>query len=822
MKNISKLNKIIMMGLATTFLVVTSCTHFNNKSPQPRDPASEIPLNQPWSYDPGPSPDTAMGKELIDIVASQPNMPGISMDIIGSQKFRPAFGPTLWRMLQNPNSVKILFIGQDGTHIAEAAGRTATAGFGGRAQDMAYHFGVSQSSAFMNTYAFTIKGQYSAFGVPVISEENGVKRVSYDSVVENSLWLVSQDNNSPMVKWRNRLIDWIIRNNKDSLKLVVLFGGAAQDAVGTFIESKGGKVGARYTAQELAAKKVKVPMFQNVSTGGNGEMPVALTKDNKDVFKATGFDVPYTELTLQLPRGDKTTPQYLAIEKRLKAAQAKLMEAKNYLSTNIETEYSRLAIPNGGLANSGIIHPAQIGGFDLAQITINGQKTISLKGLPLDDGSTIQNDILVAEFPHPTALSNNMATASERVGKSLELLKPMKAKGWQITPDPGMVNKFINDEPYKYGRVDIPLDFYDFGTPNNRMVSVSSASRMSRMANVIVIGTRDKATFDMTKLNAATKTPMPYGISADEFFTARPRGITDRYIFDRGPGERMARIMKENIDMKVIGQPKAGTTDSFNIKSHPEDVGDFGHYRGTFNRPEVVILADPDGVDDILTSRALTGTRGQYLQSMMNAIGVPTQYLVIKTVPFAMDGATATEWKTVLDQTANYRQAIFRAVLENPSVKMIITDGSYAAAEIKNINTQKIPVVNIQRVGLENNSGIDKALSDINKKKVFSKVQSTKYVASRMSNIPRSHLGYFSRVWEGTSGTRVFNATSPADRGIAYAIVAPQWSYYQKNIEQSAQERNDVRNLKSILVNQKLPLGGQTYQQYIGTQGQIQ
>src|SRR3989338_649395 len=81
-----------------------------------------------WSYDPGPNPHTKMGKELIDLTADMPNMPEISMNIMGQQKFRPAYGPVTWRMLQTPNSVKILFIGQDATNIAEAAGRPATAG----------------------------------------------------------------------------------------------------------------------------------------------------------------------------------------------------------------------------------------------------------------------------------------------------------------------------------------------------------------------------------------------------------------------------------------------------------------------------------------------------------------------------------------------------------------------------------------------------------------------------------------------------------------------------------------------------------------------
>ena len=85
-----------------------------------------------WSYDAGPNPNTLMGKELIDITARIPNMPEISNKLMGrNQKFRPAFGPIPWRMRQDENSVKMLFIGQDGTHIAEAAGRPATAGFGG-------------------------------------------------------------------------------------------------------------------------------------------------------------------------------------------------------------------------------------------------------------------------------------------------------------------------------------------------------------------------------------------------------------------------------------------------------------------------------------------------------------------------------------------------------------------------------------------------------------------------------------------------------------------------------------------------------------------
>ena len=815
-------SRFVIFNLALVFLITSSCTNFGTKQAkvdfqrQVAQVHEEIPLNQPWSYDPGPDASTPMGRELIDIVATQPNMPGISKEMTGSQKFRPAFGPTLWRMIQKPNSVKILFIGQDGTHIAEAAGRTATAGFGGRAQDMAAHFGVMTSSAYMNTFAYTIYGQYTAFGVPVISEFNGKKSVSFDSVTDNGIWMISQDQNSPMVKWRNKLIDWIIRNNKDTLKLVVLFGGAAQDAIGTYIESAGGQVGARYTKEQILTQKIQVPLFKSESGAANKETPVALTKNNENVFDYLGVQIPYKNLGSQNAQYDKP-------------AQAKLLEAKEKFSSHIDEVYPQLAIPTGGIGNSGVVHPAQIGGYDLRKININGQTTISLKNLKLSDGTTITNDILVAEFPHPTSLSasemQNKGSAAIKVGKSLELLKPMRDKGWNIEPDPGLENRFTTNKPYVYGRTDIPPDFYDFGTPNNRMVSVSSASRMSGNANIVVIGTRERATFDMNKLTAATNIARPAGISDQEAFTARPRTTPDRYLFEVGPGEKMARIMKENLDMKAIttmkpeyvkNNPdvkayKAGI-EAFNVKTHPFDVGDFGHYRGTFVDPQVVVLADPDGVDDILTARALTGARGQYLQTMFNQLGVNDKYLVIKTVPFGMDGATDQEWKRVIYQTLNYREKIFAEVLKNPSIKLIVADGKWASLIMPKLNKTSIPVAFIKKTGSDDNSGINEAVTFINNLALFPRVASTVDV---MSNIPRTHLGFFSRVWEGTSGTRVFGATSAADRGVAFAIVAPAWAYQQKFVEQSVDERASVDALKNSLKVLNLPMGNETYKDYL-------
>lgn len=310
--------------------------------------------------------------------------------------------------------------------------------------------------------------------------------------------------------------------------------------------------------------------------------------------------------------------------------------------------------------------------------------------------------------------------------------------------------------------------------------------------------------FDNRAIDAATKAVQPAGISPSELFTARPRTIETRNVFDRGPGEEMARVMKTNLDLAVIGKPKSGMDPksagiaAYNIKTHPTDVGDFGHYRGTFNNPKVVILADPDGVDDILTSRALTGTRGQYLNGLMKDMGINDQYLVIKTVPFGMDGATDQEWNTVLGQTTQYRQKIFEAILKSGAPKVIIADGKFAANEVKAI-AGSIPVVVINRVGSENNSGIREAAADLGKALGAGSVSAN----GAMIPLPRSHMGYFARVWEGTSGTRVFDATSTTDKGTAFAIVAPQWAFSQK-VTQPQEERKGVEMLKSTLSNKRL------------------
>lgn len=722
-----------------------------------------------WSYDPGPDPKSKMGKELIDLTAAIPNMPELSEELMASQKFRPAFGPVSWRMLLGKNKVKILFIGQDATHIAEAAGRPATAGFGGRAQDLAAYFGVNEGAAFINTYAFTIKGQYGAFSTPYIFKNS----IRFGNVVDNGLWLLGHDVDSPVTVWRNDLIDWIIRNNKDSLKLIVTFGGAARDAMGAFIEARGGKVEAR---REQDAKSIQLAWTKLMYAGGNNEFPALVNEEGQDLYQEVmGKKINYEQ-----------EAQQNAVKEDLKR------DPETYLSRMIRTDF---------------VHPAQVDGYELDKITLRGKNTRSLKGVKLNDGSSIASDVLVVELPHPTYLTNVGAPeASKAVAKNLTVLKPYVDAGWSIPADPGMTNKFARGESYQYSRADIGPEYYDFGTPGTRMVPVSTASRMSGNPHVIVFGTRDRAAFDMAQVRSLTEALPNEEFTTDELFITRPRSPKLRYTFDPGPGEELARVMKESLDLKAAFKLKDGKSwktdgiDAYYVKNHP-DIGDYGHYRGTFDRPEVLIIADPQGHDDLMTARALTGERGQFLHGVMKDLGVNEKYLVVKTVPFSMDGASDADWKYMLKATAAYRKALLGAVLKSSAPKLIIADGAWAKAAALDLG--------LKVLALDRTESVKDLAAKLTKSKVWSNVR----LSGKAANIPRSHLSFYARTWEGTSGDRVL-AAKDGFRGLAFAVVAPAWAFNQKAglVPDSSK---GVETLIKKLKHKNLPMPGESVPSYL-------
>jgi hypothetical protein len=71
-------------------------------------------------------------------------------------------------------------------------------------------------------------------------------------------------------------------------------------------------------------------------------------------------------------------------------------------------------------------------------------------------------------------------------------------------------------------------------------------------------------------------------------------------------------------------------------------------------------------------------------------------------------------------------------------------------------------------------------------------------------------------VWEGTSGTHVFNPTSADAVGNVFAIVVPSWAYYQKFTTAEVENVNqEVKTLNQVLIDLKLPFENEKYADYL-------
>ena len=615
------------------------------------------------------------------------------------------------------------------------------------------------------------------------------------------------------------------------------FAIAAQDAAAAFVLSRAAKfpqenknttVGTKYTAEQIKQNHVQVPEFQVVSLGSNFEGPGPLGGRGQDLYKEVA-GLKTEEFTYDPETHSTASAAFIA---RFNADNGGIKE--------------KMVFSDKGLHGSGIIEPAQLGGYDIEKMIIapeftdNRGYTLNLKGLKIsEDMGRLEHDLLVVDLPHPTYLSRTqqdylaaiaqnpalagsqdperIKSASEEVAEKVKVLRPYAAKGWHINPDYAldqdtgkpMVNSFAEGALYQYGRADMGPEFYDFGAPASRMVNVSSATRLDK--SVIIFGGRDETAFtgDEAKISSdpgyvceicslidKLKQARPEKLPSDkELWTTRPRTPEASFVFDPGPPPEYARLMKENLPEKTI-------------ESHPINK-DYGHYRGTFNKPLVLILADQDGWDDLITSRALTGARGQYLHGLMKELGVGDRYLVIKTAPFSTE---EKDWGDIFSATMEYRLKLFTAIMGKNRPRLIVTDGAWAAKEIDRLiagTANPPPVVRINKAGPGDGSGIADAASAIQRLGIFPGFTPS---APRKADIPRSHLSYYARLWEGTSGDRVITAPG-SETAKTFAEVAPDWATTQNFT--AGNEGPGVQRLLKIRDGYCVRRGSETISDYL-------
>lgn len=171
----------------------------------------------PADYDPGPPP----GTRWAELFARVPNYRALGMAMMNSrsEKFRWHFGPMFYRGRLGQNQVKVFVVGQEGAQDESLSNRGFTGGTGAKMMGFLNGLGITQSYLFMNTFVYTIHGQY---------EEPELKNIAQNPM-------------SPIVIHRHELYNYMLEMNRGSLNVVVAVGSAAKDTVRTWIRSRGGR-----------------------------------------------------------------------------------------------------------------------------------------------------------------------------------------------------------------------------------------------------------------------------------------------------------------------------------------------------------------------------------------------------------------------------------------------------------------------------------------------------------------------------------------------------------------------------------------------------
>lgn len=257
-----------------------------------------------------------------------------------------------------------------------------------------------------------------------------------------------------------------------------------------------------------------------------------------------------------------------------------------------------------------------------------------------------------------------------------------------------------------------------------------------------------------------------------------PKNKNDRRDYDSGPGKFSSILMAQN---DLLGSTSNQWPDfqSLGVTAH-ESFGYGPIYRGSFEKPEVLILADQESEDDLFSTRALTGTGGQRLQTFLTNLNLRHKYLIIRTLPVDTLDLSPDKTKQIAlnSDVAAVRKNILMAILNQNKTKLILTIGPIAAEAIKNLNT-KIPILNLaDSLAANHVTEWQKSADDIIALKIGFKKSAT--YNGELTAIPRHDLPIHTRWWMGTSGSRASRAYVKTKlgqiwNGDYYKFESPSW-----------------------------------------------
>lgn len=175
-----------------------------------------------WEYDPGPPKDSRWPQ----LFAQTPNYRALGISVLGGkplsdEKWRWEFGPMYYRGTLKPQAVKVFVVGQEGAQDESLSNRAFTGSTGTKMQNFLRYIGVDRSVLFMNTFVYTIHGQYAEM----------------DGTVSPKIKWLAQSLDSPIVQHRHAMFNYMRETNGNTLQLVIGVGLAGRDSVVTWVQS---------------------------------------------------------------------------------------------------------------------------------------------------------------------------------------------------------------------------------------------------------------------------------------------------------------------------------------------------------------------------------------------------------------------------------------------------------------------------------------------------------------------------------------------------------------------------------------------------------
>ena len=347
--------------------------------------------------------------------------------------------------------------------------------------------------------------------------------------------------------------------------------------------------------------------------------------------------------------------------------------------------------------------------------------------------------------------------------------------GW-LPADPAVARNL--DVAYTYAAASVPYRDFPFGTCPRLGRGSTSSNRSDSQRGIQLFSAAGKYNGAGASLSyTSTAEGSQEGFAADaadlpyEPPRARPR------TFDPGPPAALAALLMGA--EAGLGWPDFAT---LGVTSHPS-FGTGAIYRGRFKKLSLVVLADPDGVDDLFCTRAWCGEGGQRFQGLLAAAGLTTRYLILRTVPVDTSDLTASARDVLVDRPevrALHQALMARVMATNPTVAAVLAVGPGARRLAPSVVPPAIPVIDLAAWGEAATAASWQAALDQLKAMAYAKDLSkpTFVFDGDRSQIPRHDLPYGTPRWMGTSGDR---ASRPLDTVTAtpspdyLKVYLPKW-----------------------------------------------